>query len=284
MASSYNADLLAEYSLNLLRGQMFSQLTGMSLNGWSLADFVLGRPPKRSGTDIMNDAVSGLMRSDAALLRQGSKNMAQGKALLESGAAALESIAGKAARMKEIVDSVDPSLAGTATLDALKAEYLSLASAVKGVIEGTSFNGLRILDGAAWSGRDGDISPAGGTGKISLSAGGAPSDLTLFDLQNYKDMFANSADADFGALSGVLPGPTDIRNTLANFVSLLGDMGASYKARAGLLENEGQSLERRASILDEATGKAAPGDEAALRQALLDILLREQGALLETVT
>ena len=97
MASSYNADLLAEYSLNLLRGQMFSQLTGMSLNGWSLADFVLGRPPKRSGTDIMNDAVSGLMRSDAALLRQGSKNMAQGKALLESGAAALESIAGKAA-------------------------------------------------------------------------------------------------------------------------------------------------------------------------------------------
>lgn len=272
----YAANVLAEYSLNLLRGQMITQLmTGQGIfggGGVSLSEFILGKPKesaRRSGTDMMNDALTGLMRSDAAMLRQASKNMLQGKALLEVGSEAISGIREKVARMNEIVTELQSDYTSAATL---KTEYTSLADSIKSVIEGTQYNGIKLLDGENWAG-DERITVNGGTGKISLQAGNAGTELTLYDLQAYKTAFDES-DLDQGNLATTA-------SALGQLSTTLEGMEASYKARAGLLNSEAASFERQADILDEATGRAKPGDEESLKQTLIDILMRETGSVLQ---
>jgi flagellin-like hook-associated protein FlgL len=260
--------ILAEYSLNLLRGQMISRLMAGGLSGLSLTDLILERRPRRSGTDIMNDALSGLRRSDAAMLRQAAKNMAQGKALLETGKEALENISGKVSRMREVVEGLKSDLGDTA----LRAEYLSLAGDIKSSVQGASFNGLRLLDGENW-GSDERIKVDGDTGKLSLQAGNTPTELTLFDLQGYKDKFTAADFADVNALD-------QAGADLKAFSNLLSGMQESYAARAGLLASEGAAMARSADIMDEVRNTATSDDPESLRQAVINILMREQGALL----
>jgi flagellin-like hook-associated protein FlgL len=269
MADSYNMQNLAEYSLNLLRDQMIFQLMSGGLKGLSLTDLILGRRPQRSGTDIMNDALSGLRRSDAAMLRQAAKNMAQGTALLETGKEALENISGKVSRMRELVEDLKSDLGNPA----LEAEYLSLAGDIKASVQGTSFNGLRLLDGENWD-YDERIKTNGDTGKLSLQAGNSPTELTLFDLQAYKNKFTASDFADTAAL-------TQAGTDLEAFSGLLAGMRESYAARAGLLASEGASMTRSADIMDEARNTAGSDDLESLRRAVINILMREQGALLD---
>lgn len=272
---TFDANTLAQYSLNLLRGQMITQLIGgQAINGLSLTDFILGRsqPKKRSGTDIMNDALSGLMRSDAAGLRQGSKNLDHAKALMQTGAAALKDISASTGRMREIVSSLT-GMADGAEKDALKAEYLSLSGKITSSIEGTRFNGINVLDGTDWASYE-SITLNGETGKLSLHAGGAPGELTLYDLKTYKNAFT-AADLLDDTTLGVTA------SSLEQFSGLVERMTESYEARAALLGSESASLQRRADILDEATGRAKPGDEGSLRDILVDILMRDSGSVLD---
>lgn len=273
---NYNSSALAQYSLNLLRGQMITQIiSGKDLaaaGGLSLTEYILGKrdEKKRSGTDMMNDALTGLMRSDAAMLRQASKNMMQGKALLEAGSAGIESIQDKVRRMSEITAELQNDYTNAA---ALKVEYMELADNIKSIIEGTSFNGLSLLDGDGWA-DDERITTSGMTGKLGLQSGKAQNELTLFDLKFYKSGWAAS-DLDQVNLSLTA-------GTLSQFMTTLEGMNESYKARAGLLNSEAATFERQAGILDKATGKAKPGDEGSLRDALVEILMRDSGSVFST--
>lgn len=270
----YSASALAEYSLNLLRGQMITQIiTGQGLSGTgglSLTEYILGKKQeaRRSGTDMMNDALTGLMRSDAAMLRQASKNMQQGKALLEAGGEGINSVLEKVKRMSEITAELQSNYSNAATL---KVEYMELAGNIKSVIEGAKFNGISLLDGEKW-GDDERIKVNGATGKLSLQAGNAPTELTLYDLQSYKSSF-QATDLDLGNLTATAGALSQLETTLEG-------MRDSYKARAGLLDSESATFERQAGILDEATRRAKPGDEESLKQALIDILMRDSGSVL----
>ena len=261
-------DILAEYSLNLLRGQMLTQLMGMShMSGLSLNEFILGHPgARRSGKEMMQDALTGLLRSDVAMLRQGSKNLEQGKALLQSGDTALENISTKITRMREIVEAMRLSPSNAAQLEA---EYDDLSASVSSSIENTSFNGLKILDSQGWDER---VRPAGAVGKLELQSGNSSSEITLYDLSLYKNHFTSSTDLAAGNLD-VTAGE------LGAFTGMLDGLRENYQARAGLLDAEAVALERQADILQEATGKAKPNDWQSLREILLDLLLREHGSV-----
>lgn len=271
---------LAEYSLNLLRGQMINQLTaGPSLlgaGGLSLTEFILGKPKETArrgpGASQTDDALDVLLRSDSAMLRQASRNMLLAKGLLVAGGEAIGKILRRVWRMGEIVRE----LRGSAQSDGdLVAEYLELAAQIKTIIKNAQYDGVRLLDGSDWA-DDERVSAAEGTGKFSLQAGGAGPELVLYDLQSYRNTFRAS---DLGPETLALTG-----ESLGEFAAALEGMAASYRARAGLLDAEAASLERRADVLDEAAGLARPGDSAGLRQALLDILLRDGGTVLRGVS
>lgn len=271
---------LAEYSLNLLRGQMINQLTArpslMGAGGLSLTEFILGKPGEAArrgpGAGLADDALDVLLRSDSAMLRQASRNMLLAKGLLVAGGEAIGKILRKVWRMGEIVRKLRGSAESD---DDLVAEYLKLAAQIKAIIKNAQYDDIRLLDGSDWA-DDGRIAVTGATGKLSLQAGPASAELVLYDLQSYKNAFRGS-DLTPGTLA--LTG-----DSLGKFAASLEGMAASYTARAGLLDAEAASLERRADILDEAAGRAAPGDPAGLRQALLDILLRDGGTVLRGIS
>jgi flagellin len=259
-------------ALNLLRGQMIAQMLVGGLTGaLSLTEFILGQvaPARRTGRDMMHDALTGLMRSDAAMLRQGAMNLNQGRALLETGSRAVSGIEAKVARMKDLAAMMPAS--GTPEYT----EYGDLAADIASLIAGTQFNGLSILDSSAWA--QAGIQLDGAVGKISVQAGKSPLQLTLYDLEPYKTAF-DITDLDSTTSAAAAAASLD------QFSSLLAGMKESYEARAGLLASEGTALQRQADILDEATGKAGTGGVEALREALINILMRESGAVLNGIS
>ena len=65
---------------------------------------------------------------------------------------------------------------------------------------------------------------------------------------------------------------------------MLSTINDGYEARAGLYSSEASTLERQASVLEQAAHKAASGGrtgEQGIRDAVLDILLRDQGNVIE---
>jgi flagellin len=266
MANSYAPGEAALYSMQLLRGQMLGQLLLGQISGISLNEFILGKPAsaRRSGRAMMNDALTGLMRSDAAMLRQASKNMGEGEAVSKLAGEGIQSIHEKMSRMREIALGVQASgSAGPSEKD----EYMALAAQIAAVVENTGYNGIGLLDGSAWA-ADPRVAGSGGTGKLSLQAGRSQVDLTLYNLEYLKNSFDSADLDDAGTIASL---DTGLRS--------LDAMRESYAARAGLYASEAASYERQAGILDEAAGKAKPGDEQSLKDALLNILLREQGML-----
>lgn len=271
--------MLAEYSLNLLRGQMITQLMAgqgpAGAGGMSLTEFILGKAqpaPRRSAEDKVNDALSSLMRSDSSMLRQAAKCMLLAKALLEAGGQSIGLILANVRRMSAIAAELQCACANEA---ALKAEYRNLSTQIKSIIEGTRFDGVSLLDGESWA-ADERVTVNGDTGKISMQGGNASSDLTLYDLQNYKNAF-QASDLEAGSLSATAA-------TLGQFSGMLEGMGSSYRAKAGLLNTDAAAFERRADILDEATATARPGDEAGLKDALVNIIMRDGDAILSGVS
>ncbi|MCL1916317.1 MAG: hypothetical protein FWG17_06415 [Desulfovibrionaceae bacterium] len=265
-------NFLTDYSLNLLRGQMLEQLTlGGISGGMSLLGFTLGQPARRSGREMMNDALTGLMRSDAAMLRQGAKNLDQGKALLETGIAALESMQAQVERMRDIVGQFR---AGEGTAD-LGAEYANLNRNLNETLGGTSFNGLKLFDGSGWD-EDERVQTDGNVGRLELQAGQSQHGLTLYDLSEHKDIGYNKITNPDN------PSQTELADQdaeLAGFAQRLAGIQESYQARSGLLASEGAALERQADILQEATRRAGSQDQQTMRQILMELLLREQGGL-----
>jgi flagellin-like hook-associated protein FlgL len=271
MANFYDPGEAAQYSMQLLRGQMLGQLLLGQISGISLNEFILGKPaPARSGRAMMNDALTGLMRSDAAMLHQASKNMGEGEVVSRLAGEGVQSVHEKISRMRDIAVQVQTS--GAATLEQ-EDEFEALAAQVTATVENTDYNGIKLLDGGAWKGDsdNGGVFNNGNTGTLYLQAGRSPVELTLYNL----DYLKGFSDSDLGtsALNATVATLDAARQSLAG-------MRESYAARAGLYASEAASYERQAGILDEATGKAVPGDEQSLKDALLNILLREQGMLI----
>lgn len=271
--SFYTANMLAEYSLNLMRGQMITQLMAGQTSaggGMSLTEYILGKPRsagRRSCPDADN-AARRLMNGNSASLREASKCMLMAKALLETGGESIILILNNIRRMNSITAEIR---CGAGNKAALRAEYAALAARIKSIIEGASFDGVKLLDGEAWK-NDGRVTVNGDTGKLGLGSGESRSEVTLYDLQGYKNAF-QAGDLEQGALQATSGG-------LEQFAGMLEGMASSYRARAGLLNTEAAGFERQADILDEACGKAAPGDEAGLKDALVSILLRDGESIL----
>ncbi|MDR1126474.1 MAG: hypothetical protein LBM64_10550, partial [Deltaproteobacteria bacterium] len=180
MAAPFALGNMAQYSLQLLRGQMINQLAHVQLahqavgqsayNGISLQEFIRGkrdRPRRRDPGVMLGEALNGMLRSDPALLRHAAINLGEGVKIAKLASEALLLIQEKIRRMREIVRSLrEPGLTSGARL-ALRAEYNSQSRLIAADVQHTSHRGLRILDGNAWkSEKYITPDPSGDTGKI----------------------------------------------------------------------------------------------------------------------
>lgn len=291
MAAPFALGNAAQYSLQLLRGQMISEMvteqlsgpasarSGASGSGISLREYILGkteqpRPGEASLNpgSTLNGALVGVLADDAAKLRQASKNLGQGVKISRRASSALANTQDKVRRMREIVAALgDPSLSASEKV-ALRVEYNGLSRQIAEEVQNTEYQGTKLLDGESWA-ENPAVTPGenNDSGTLTLQGGPEETKLTLYNITPYTNF--TPGDTDEGAL-------TATAQMLAEADSLFGTMRESYEARAGLYAAEAASYERQADLLDEAGQRARPGDAQNLREKLLELMTSEQGQLL----
>ena len=298
MSYSYAAGDAAQYSMQLLRGQMVNSLvSGQYSGGISLNEFMLGKKPesapKALPAGMGDDALTRLVRSDAQTLKSGSARMAEGAEVVKNAAGDFAEVDKRLCNMIELTEKVrqNPSFKCR-----LQDEYNCQAVQIGVIIAASNYKGQNLLDGSTWDGgRVSCADSACSTGKYRLGSGagsalsdlrsgatqnggpqngGPVGELTLFSLSSFKEAFAET-DLDH---------PEQAASKLASARAMVSTIKDSYEARAGLYASESSSLERQASVLEQAAHKAAESGqqgEQGIRDAVLDILLSDQGNVLE---
>ena len=223
------------------------------------------RPSKREN---MASAITGRVRSDAAMLRQASSNVREAQSMMELASTATSNIKEMLAEAKTIADDYkgtsDPVLQGQ-----LQAQYNSITSNINNIIKNTSYNGISLLDGNAWAGDKRVKSDSGNnSGAVQIWAGNSGFDLS----------FSNLSKAISTPLAGLNLSDAGTSNMLDEMSTTAGMISDVYGSRASSLKGQAASLSRQAGILDEVVknqyGKPSAGS---LQDILGDLALRDKG-------
>jgi hypothetical protein len=274
----YNSSpLTAQLTLELLRGRMVTHLISGLPGSPNISGDIIIPPgysgavqlpvrPMRSGTEMMNDALSGLRRGEAAMYRQASRNMAEGASMVEMAAEALNNIHGALQRMRDVAEAIQQT-PPSPQQDVLKQEYADLGSFITALVKGTAYNGIKLLDGSSWGQDERIVQGSGGTtGKVSLQAGKTSTDLTLFNLADLKALPQDpEAPATISALSEIQGRVSVIRET--------------YEARSHLYGSEAFSFSRQADILDRPVKQTGFEGGNSFGDILFEMTMSGKGAL-----
>jgi flagellin len=262
--------MLVEYSLQLLQQDMLTNSLFMGGPvGRSLRDMLLTENQSRKVTDPTAAALTGRLRSDAAMLRQASNNVSEAKSIVDLANSAAATINTSLARMKELANGV---ATGTMTYAAVQAEYDSLASQITQTVASASYNGIRLLDGSAWASDD-RVTASGGSGNIAIQSGTGSFTLALYDFSSFKNAFTSTQIDTVGKAAAMVA-------TLSGHIGTVTTVTANYAARSTNLDSQAAALAAQADIMDTAAATRAKANEnRSLEELVLDLLLRETGTI-----
>ncbi len=275
-------DYLRQQTLALLGQEFLSQAlsSGGSLN--SVVADILVHPKPKTGKEIVATALTGRIRSDSAVLRQGSKNASEAAAMAGMIKTATLSVGETLNAMQTIVQSVRNK---QMTADAATPEYMSLASKLTATIESTNYNGIALLDNSRWAG-DGRLAVSGGTATLPIQMGNSAATCTIRDISAMKNLAAVNLAADDATLDGYL-------ENIVDNIATANTMASGYESLAGSYTGEARYLEQQADTLALAAEKAQPGGtlfpetgdpESALKRLLVTMVVRDQGKVIDTAS
>ncbi|MDR3073216.1 MAG: hypothetical protein LBV01_00650 [Deltaproteobacteria bacterium] len=267
------SDSLRLQTLALMGQEFLAQAlaSGGSLDS-AVAEMLLSSRPS-TGKEKSAAALTGRIRSDAALLRQGAKNASEGASMASSIAAAGLSLGEMLSDMQTLVQSV---ASGQLTIAAARPAYDSLVSALGAVVSGTQYNGISLLNKNGWAG-DERLTVTGDTATLSLQLGQGSSTFSLRDLSFLAVDLSSSGASSLQSLL----------NTISRHLATVNSMTSGYEALAGAYTGEAKQLESQAGILTQAAARAVAGAGASLSEGglgniLMDLALSDQGRLVDT--
>lgn len=278
------SDYLRQQTLALLGQEFLIQAlsNGGSLNS-AVAEILL-RPTTTAttGKEKSAAALTGRIRSDSAVLLQGSKNASEAASMATMVKDATNSMA---ATMNEMLTIAQAVKNNEMTAAAAAPMFKTLASQLTGTIEGTQYNGISLLDKTGWTGDERlTVSGDGSTASLSIQVGNAASTFTLRDLSDLKG-YETTDLTNTGNL-------TTLIDNLTTDIGTLNTMSSGYQSVAGSYTSEAKFMEQQAETLAVAADRAQFGasqsggdsgaSEETLKSLLMDMLLRDQGRLVDT--
>ncbi|MDL2266530.1 hypothetical protein LJC46_00895 [Desulfovibrio sp. OttesenSCG-928-G15] len=227
-------------------------------------------PKQRNGRQMMAEALTGRLRSDAGALTQSSKNANEGKTIADL----LETSANGVSEALKSMSTVAGRIAqnGVAT-DADKQEYNAALDSLKATIKNSSYNGISLMDGKAWP-SDERLSVNGNTARLGIQMGAYSRNIILHDfssmgdLDNAETAFADPADAQ------------TVQNAIDALTTKSEQYAKSYKGVAAGFESSAKTLERQSQIMDRAAKRSIYGAQDDPAGKLLSYLLSEQGNII----
>ena len=238
--------------------------------GANLRSMILGQQPVQPLTNPFDEAMTGRLRADSAAMRQNANNVREAASMVGIAAEAVGVIKSTLEEMQTLAQQIKD---GDLTYSAdLAAEYETLDNKITGIIQGTQYNGISLLNKAKW-GTD-QISSTGSVYIQALPDGGF--DVTFRDVSAV-DWEGDLVGTDLGA-AGTLQTQLD---TLSGFIGDMDTLEETYSGRAAGLEYQATALESQADLLDQAVSARRQAPTKSLEEILLDLLLRDSGTLVD---
>jgi len=267
-----------------LIGQEF--LTRALAHGGSLdsamADMLLAAKPT-SGREKAATALTGRIRGDAATMRQGARNASEGADMATMIKNTALSLGESLSEMQTLVQSV---AGGRINAADAQAAFDGLAGSIAASVSGARYNGISLADRAGWN--DERLTDNGDTATLPIRMGGSASTFSLHDLSALKGLAgtdlagAYSQDSTLG----------DLTTEISQYIGTVNAMASGYEALAGLYTSQAKHLESQADILALAAARVIAGagngtpasgaSESSVKNILIDLLLRDQGKVIDT--
>jgi flagellin len=207
--------------------------------------------------DAAGMAVRELMRSDIAVMQQGSRNALDGISMLQTTEGAMQTIDSILTRMTQLAEQAATGIYSSSQRSIMDNEFGQLGSEIERISGSVDFNGISLLDNSATV----SVHFGGATDKIDIT--GSVMTKTGLGIDTASIGTAASAQAALTALEGAISTATTSRaefgakmNRLQNTVDLLGIQAESLMA-----------AESRISDVDVATEMATLTRNQVLAQA-----------------
>lgn len=223
-------------------------------------------PHYKSGKEIMAEALTGRIRSNSAMLRQGAKNASEAAAMANSITNAASSLRTTLSEMLTLVQEVqaDPSQSASAS-----STFKNLASTLAATVTGAQYNGISLLDFDGWN-KDGRLTVGDdNTATLQIQLGYGTSKFILHDLSDLKDLKLID-------LNGMQPANlTDLSENLKEYGRMVDTLHSSYANWAKSYMSEEKFMNEQAEILMRTAKNAMPNET--------DPLLRDRGGIVSSL-
>ncbi|MCB1559258.1 MAG: hypothetical protein KDJ50_10085 [Alphaproteobacteria bacterium] len=213
-----------------------------------------GKKISKASDDAAGLAISAILGSDVAALKQSSSNLVQGTALLQIADGALDQAGNILQRMKSLSTQANSGALDTSSQSAINQEYQSLLGELNNLGSTTEFNGQRLLDGTFNANFQ-----SGADGTNTLSA-----DLTSIDLSSAGLGLTGAVGASATALStqaSAAATSAELDNAIANVANARSQVGATlstFSTRGSVLETDTENLiADQSAIQDVDIGEAS---------------------------
>ena len=252
-----------------------NQLFGSSSVGSDLRSLVLGGPVRATTfTNPFEQAMSGTLRADAGSTRQAARNVGEAASMMGIARNDVATIVDSLSDMEDIIDRINSGELDE-TSAVVQADYDALRDKITGIISGSDYNGIALLDGSQW---DTDQIDATGNVHIQTSDDGG-FDVTFRDIDGYSWTDLQGSELDDGAGG-------DIATQLATVQSFLSDMEAVlsiYEGKEDSLAAQQLQLESQAQLLDQAAQTRMPSDpNYSLEKLLADLVAEQVGTIVNS--
>lgn len=221
--------------------------------------------------DILGEALSGRTRSDAAMLRQASRNVSEAEGMMSLASEGAGNVNKLLKEAKDLVEKYQASSDPTEQSQ-LEAQYNALKGNIDNIIKNTNYNGISLLDGDKWA-KDSRVNVAGdkNSGSVQIYAGNSGFDLSL----------SNARKSIYQPLDALNISDANATDRLSEMATTAGMMSDAYAKRASSLKSQAASLDRQGSILDEvAENQISRPQGGNLQDILVDLALRDKGGII----
>ncbi|NCB21464.1 MAG: hypothetical protein EOM56_01260 [Deltaproteobacteria bacterium] len=222
---------------------------------------------QKSGREMMAEALTGRIRSDSAMLRQGAKNATEASNIADIVASSASTIVDNLTEMLALAQEVKAD----STKGAVNGvKFTALAQGITSTIANSKYNNISLLDKSGWTGDSRlTVSADGNSATVKIQTGYDNSNFKLNDmsyLNSLSSVDLSSGTLDLDALISSLSTNVTTATIIYNGNDALSDAYAS----------ESEFLVKQADILTKAAEDAMPDEE--------DPLLRDLGSIISLLS
>lgn len=239
--------------------------------GANLRNMLLGQTPILPLTNPSDQAITGRLRSDSAALRQNAANVSEAASMAGLAASTLDTIVSTLEEMEDLALQIK-----TGELDyssTVETEYNELRDKISGLIEGTLYNGMAMLDSSQWG--TSQIDSDGNVYIQSMLNGGFNLTFHALDDVSWSDLDGSNLE---NLVAGDLQGQLD---TLSGYISDMETIADIYSGREDNLTGQATAMQSQADLLDQVVASQTQSSASSLESLLLRLLSQTSGSLLD---